>query len=171
MLSTPQHKASLTHYSLKIYISNQYTLNEPVSRTASAEIRQNDGGLVRLQGGKQVLLKRRNAWAKPKGKTFAYVVLPDLQGKGPVRERSILANKHFWFLLVPQKELAPAAMSGEMLSLTTKYHLPDLHSSEMASYRRHDGIDQDHFKTSSQSHPLTENPMLNIYTTVNVLVM
>ena len=31
-------------------------------------------------------------------------------------------------------------MSGEMLSLTTKYYLLDLHSSEMASYPRHDEV-------------------------------
>jgi len=49
-------------------------------------------------GGKQVLLKRGNVRAQPGRKTFAYLVLSDLQGKGPVRQRSILADLIFWLL-------------------------------------------------------------------------
>jgi len=38
--------------------------------------------------------------------TFAYLVLPDLQGKGRVRQRSLSADLIFWFFCIKTKELS-----------------------------------------------------------------
>jgi len=67
---------------------------KPVSRTASGEIRQNDAGLVRLQGignicrrvGQKQVCRPQ---AHKAGQLFPAQVLPDLQRKGPVRQRSL----------------------------------------------------------------------------------
>jgi|GEM_PF-6541091 len=49
--------------------------------SASSEGGQN-GGLVRLQGHRDILQKRGHVGAKQRGKLSQPVVLPDLQGKG-----------------------------------------------------------------------------------------
>jgi hypothetical protein len=61
--------------------------------------------MMALSAGKgisKLLLKRWKCVSKA-GESIAAVVLPDLRGKGQVRQRSLTADKHFWLLLMPQK--------------------------------------------------------------------
>jgi len=46
---------------------------------------------------------RRDGHERNRAKVLQPVVLPDLQRKGPVRQRSLPADKRFWLLLSPQK--------------------------------------------------------------------
>jgi len=50
--------------------------------SASGEGGQNNGGLVRLQGHRDILQKRGACGCEAKGQTFPAVVLVALQGKG-----------------------------------------------------------------------------------------
>jgi hypothetical protein len=62
----------------------------PVSRTASGEIRQNNGGLVWLQGESKFCRSGGQVGAQRMRETFAYLVLPDLQGKGKCGKEAFL---------------------------------------------------------------------------------
>jgi len=48
------------------------------------------------------------------GQTFPAQVLPDLQGNGPVRQRSLFADLIFCYFFIKKKVVASAAMSGFM---------------------------------------------------------
>jgi hypothetical protein len=73
----------------------------PSAEQLRVKIRQNDGGLCGCKG--IAILAEAVACANEVGQDFAAQVLPDLQGKGPVRQRSLSADKPFWLLLWLQK--------------------------------------------------------------------
>jgi len=67
---------------------------------------------VRGQGHSNFLLKRWPERAK-QGKILQPVVLLNLQGKGPVRQRSLSADLIFWLLFYQEKSNSPPRqMSG-----------------------------------------------------------
>jgi hypothetical protein len=74
----------------------------PVSRTASDEIRQNDGGLC-VKAGHRKFLQRRGPVCALWPQMFPAQVLPDLQGNGLVRQRSISTDLIFCYLLYQDK--------------------------------------------------------------------
>jgi hypothetical protein len=56
------------------------------------------------------LLKRRPKSERQWGKRFQPVVLPGLQGKGPVRQRSLFADLIFGYFVSRQSNSPPAAI-------------------------------------------------------------
>jgi hypothetical protein len=80
----------------------------PVGKTASGESGQNDGGPVRGRGignFAEAGGKRERQWSK----RFQPVVLPGLQGKGQVRQRSIFAALDFLLLFDQAKRRSRSA--------------------------------------------------------------
>ena len=82
-----------------------------VGKTASGESGQNDGGLERDRGIGNFAEARGNErmqW----GKRFQPVVLPGLQGKGLVRQRSLFADLIFGYFVSRQSNSHPRQLSG-----------------------------------------------------------
>jgi hypothetical protein len=65
------------------------------SSSASGERGQNNGGIVRLQGHRDILQKRGASGCVAKGQTFTACGSAVSAGQGPVRQRSLMKKSTF----------------------------------------------------------------------------